>query len=373
MIPRSGMTAVQAAPQAQATGSRPPRSRKRLGRWRQVACACLALVLVAGCRPRAAQPPDAVSHTVERGPLKFTVTASPRQLAVGDTVRIALLVEAPADYEVRVPEAEDFGELVVRELTPTESRPGPSGLVWRRSFLLEPLISGPLEIPSLTARCAQRGASADTQPSFESELVSEPLRLDVRSALTDADRPDSPRDITGALLPPHPPRPWWHWALLALGAIAAGCAAYAFVRALRRRAARPPPPILTEVWALRALAELAAYDWIERGLAREYYYRLTEIVRQYVERKFALAASEMTTEEFLAMLARDRGALPYDVGRLRDFLEACDYVKYAALQPRREDAEGALATARAFVHATAAGSDAGGCPAGADQAGARTP
>jgi hypothetical protein len=117
---------------------------------------------------------------------------------------------------------------------------------------------------------------------------------------------------------------------------------------------RPPPPILPEVWALRALAELASYDWVEYARVREYYYRLTEIVRSYVERKFGLAAPDRTTEEFLGMLARRRSALPYDAQRLRDFLEACDVVKYAALEPRREDADGALATARAFVHATAA-------------------
>jgi hypothetical protein len=99
---------------------------------------------------------------------------------------------------------------------------------------------------------------------------------------------------------------------------------------------------------------LASYDWVDRGRAREYYYRLTEIVRQYIERKFGIAAPEMTTEEFLNMLARDHGALPCQPDPLRYFLEACDYVKYAALQPRRDDAEGALATARSFVHATAA-------------------
>ena len=77
-------------------------------------------------------------------------------------------------------------------------------------------------------------------------------------------------------------------------------------------------------------------------------------MRGYIERKFALAAPEMTTEEFLLTLARDRGALPYDSGRLRDFLEVCDLVKYAAVRPARDDAEQVLGTARAFVHATAA-------------------
>jgi hypothetical protein len=201
---------------------------------------------------------------------------------------------------------------------------------------------------------ARRAPQAETQPAAEGELVSDALKLDVRTALTDADKPDRPRDITGSLLPPRPPLPWWLWLLIVGAAVVLLAAGYAVYRTLRRWAARPPPPILPEVWALRALAELGTYDWVARGQARDYYYRLTEIIRQYIERKFGLAAPEMTTEEFLVTLARNKGALPYDVDRLHDFLEACDWVKYAALQPRREDAEGALATARAFVHATAA-------------------
>jgi hypothetical protein len=316
---------------------------------------CLPLlVLIFGCRPQLAPKADTVSQTVARGPLKLTVEAGPRAPQVGDTVHVDVIVETPPDFEVRLPEATDFGDLGARELAPPDSRPGATGVVWRRSFAVAPLVSGPLEIPPLAVKYARRAPQAETQPATEDELASDTLKLEVRTALTDADKPDRPRDITGSLLPPRPPLPWWLWLLIVGAAVVLVVAGYAVYRTLRRWAARPPPPILPEVWALRALAELGTFDWVTQGQAREYYYRLTEIIRQYIERKFGLAAPEMTTEEFLVMLARNKGALPYDVDRLRDFLEACDWVKYAALQPRREDAEGALATARAFVHATAA-------------------
>jgi hypothetical protein len=335
--------------------------------------AALVLTSIGGCRRPAAEKADVLSQTVERGPLKLTVEASPRAPQVGDTIRVDLRVETPADYEVCFPEATDFGDLAARALDATEPLPGATGLAWRQSYTFTPLISGPLEIPPLAVKYARRAAAAETQPAFENELASDTLKLDVRSALTAADQPEKPRDITGALLPPQPPRPWWHWALFVAAGAAALVAVYTGGRAYLRWRRRPPPPILPEVWALRALAELGTYDWIGQGQAREYYYRLTEIIRQYVERKFGLAAPEMTTEEFLSMLARDRGALPYDADRLRDFLEACDYVKYAALEPRREDAEGALATARAFIHATAACSVEPARAADASRTGAQAP
>ena len=320
----------------------------------RVCAAALLVGVVTGCRRPAPATPEAALQTVERGPLRLTVAATPREPLVGDVVRVDVTFEAPEDYVAALPSEGDFGPLGARQVDSPDPRPGASGLVWRRSFTLSPPVSGSLEIPALTAKYGRRSGPTDTHPAPESELVSESLKLEVRSALTQADDPSRPRDITGALLPPRPPRPAWQWALLAAVILLATAGLWAAYRAWRRWSSRPPPPVLPEVWALRALSELAAYDWFAKDEFREYYYRLTEIVRSYVERKFCVAAPEMTTEEFLAMLARDRRTLPYDADRLRDFLEACDFVKYAALTPRRDDAEGALATARAFIHATAA-------------------
>ena len=322
--------------------------------WSATAASAALLLLLAGCGRKSPAQPNVVRDTVERGPFKLTVEAAPRDVRVGDTLTLTLRMETPADYEVRFPELKNLGDLVARDMAPLESQPGATGVVWRRSFGIDPLVSGALEIPSLTVKYGRRAAGAASQPAPENELVSGPLKLDVRSALTPEDKPEQPRDITGTLLPPKPPWSLWTWTAV-IGVtlavlLAGGGAGYL----IWRRMTRPPPPILPEVWALRALAELEFVDWFDQERVREYYYRLTEIVRRYIELKFGLAAPEMTTEEFLVALARDRRAVPYDADRLRMFLEACDFVKYAALSPQRQDAEGVLQTARAFVNATAA-------------------
>jgi len=326
----------------------------------------MALLFSGACDRRRDTPESKATQTVERGPLKLTVEVGPREIQVGDQIRVDLTVQMPEDYVVQLPTAADLGELPARELPAPDPRPGPSGLVWRRSFLIEPATSGPLEIPAMVVRYGRRSA-VQTQPAMHGELVSEPLRLEVKSVLTQTDRPDRPRDITATLSPPTPPLPAWQKCLIAAAALGLLGGLYAAYWTARRRARRPPPPVLPEIWALRALAELAGDEWLKRQRVAEFYYRLTEIVRSYIERKFGLAAPEMTTEEFLSVLARDRRALPYDAERLRAFLEACDIVKYAALCPSREDAERALATARAFVHATAAA----GAASSADQAAPR--
>jgi hypothetical protein len=318
-----------------------------------VPLAAAALLCASGCQP---QPPAAEEFAVaiDRGPLKLSVGASPRSPAVGDVVTVRVTFNAPAEYVAGLPAASDFGDLGARLVDSPDPLPGPQDLRWQRTYAVEPLVSGTLEIPPLAVKYGRKAAPTDTQPAFNSELVSNTLKLEVRSALTDQDQPAQPRDITGTVLPPTPPWPWWLRVTVVVAAFAVVGGLWLLYRTWRRWRARPPPPVLPEVWALRELSQLENWDWFDAASIRAYYYRLTETVRRYIELKFGLAAPEMTTEEFLATLATDGEALRYDTNRLRAFLEACDYVKYAALRPAREDGEHALHTARAFVQATAA-------------------
>jgi hypothetical protein len=348
-------------------------------------CLSVLLFAAAGCRKEPAPEPDLVRSVAERGALKFTVEARPKQAWLGDPIQVALNFHTPEDCLVQLPTASDFGDLKARVVDEPDPRPGPDGgLDWRRTFVVETFSSGTLEIPPLVAKYVREPTGATTQPIFENELVTDTLKIEVRSALTTQDSPDHPRDITGTLLPPKP-RQLWPWLVLVGGLLVAAVAAYVLVRFLRGRGLRAAPPIAPEVWALRMLAQLRA-DEVETDGAREFYYQLSEIVRAYIEKKFALAAPEMTTEEFLVKLARDQTALPYDTDRLRAFLEACDIVKYAAYRPRRADAEQGLGTARAFVNETAAAAatranhplathrpEAGATNGGATEAGATEP
>lgn len=334
--------------------SRSPRSAARAAALASTALLAIAGLLAAGgCQRAAPAEPPAVSDSAERGPLKLVTTVAPSQVWLGDDVRVTLSVHTPADYVVEFPPAAAFGDLTATGLPAQVPRPTPAGgLEWRQEFSIATYASGALEIPPLAVKYARKPEEG-AAPSFDGELATGTLKVEVRSALTSQDSVANPRDITGTLaLPQH----WPPWAigLSAAAAVVLLVGGWLLYRAWLARRMRPVPPELPEVVALRALRTLAERDWIAAGQAREYYYRLSEIVRQYIEAKFALAAPEMTTEEFLAYLLRDRRALPYDVGRLGEFLEACDMVKYAALEPGQAEATRALEAARAFIHATAA-------------------
>ncbi|TWT40885.1 hypothetical protein RAS1_35700 [Phycisphaerae bacterium RAS1] len=359
-------TGILPAPDAAGTGetpappnllpSSPGLSRSGPVRSSLSAVSALALLIFAACRDATPPALPGVSDTAERGPLKLVVRAEPTELWVGDSFTVTVEMKTPEEFEVELPGSAELSGLTVREMQTPDPRPLPEGgKLWRRTFRVDTFVSGTLEIPPLVVKYRRNAAAS--QPAESNEIAAGTLKVEVRSALTTQDSVQAPRDITATLLPPPRRWTWWEWSLLGGALLAAVAAALLLVRWLRLRALRPPPPILPEVWAMRCLKELEAAGLVERGEARDYYYRLTEIVRAYVERKFALAAPEKTTEEFLTLISRDRGRLPYEADKLRAFLEACDMVKYAALQPRREDADAALQTARAFVNATAAAAE----------------
>ena len=86
-------------------------------------------------------------------------------------------------------------------------------------------------------------------------------------------------------------------------------------------------------WAYAELEQLLALDLIAAGKVKEFYYRLSNIVRHYIENRFGLMAPERTTEEFLVELAGTDLLVPVHKGLLSHFLDHCDLVKYAKYAP----------------------------------------
>ena len=121
---------------------------------------------------------------------------------------------------------------------------------------------------------------------------------------------------------------------------------------LRRRKHRPVEPrrLTPEEIAQAALAGLLAENLPGRGLVKEFYLRLTGIVRQYVEDTTGIRAPEQTTEEFLRDM-RSRAVFPPErSARLAEFLEAADLVKYAGQQPGQDQLDESIARAHEFVN-----------------------
>jgi len=150
------------------------------------------------------------------------------------------------------------------------------------------------------------------------------------------------RDIRG---PKAVPGSWLLAALLG-GALLLAVAVIVIWR-LRRRVHRARTLSLAEqtLQRLEAIRPLML-----PASAREFGIAASEIVRTYIEKRFAVVATQRTTEEFLqSLLQNSHDSLTSHRPLLADFLQRCDFVKFAGVSLTSQDMESLFKSARKFV------------------------
>lgn len=84
--------------------------------------------------------------------------------------------------------------------------------------------------------------------------------------------------------------------------------------------------------------------------AREFGIAASEVIRNYIEKRFAAIATQRTTEEFLqTLLQSSNEELLRHRTLLAEFLQQCDFVKFAGASLAVKDMESLYLSARSFV------------------------
>lgn len=109
------------------------------------------------------------------------------------------------------------------------------------------------------------------------------------------------------------------------------------------------PPRPPEEIAMEQLSALLEMKLVEKGMIKEYYIRLSDIIRSYIEARFTIFALDKTTWELyqemrLKRIERKR------VDKIRDFLEDCDLVKFAKYIPTSKEIEEAYTKAQEIIN-----------------------
>jgi hypothetical protein len=318
----------------------------------------MALLLVsAGCtvggKPEStssAKAGNTIERRAEKGPVTLYVRVWPRAPRLSDLVEMEVTVESQPGVEVKPPAfGQAVGDFLIRDYSERPTEPGAgagTGNQRRFHYELEPAHAGKHLIRSVAVEFVDK--RPDSERHGESTLVeTDPLEVNVTSEFGN----EAPS--LAKLQPMLPPQPLPQYSLIGwiAGLGLAGMLAIGLVVALRRRKCRPVEPRRQspEEIAQAALARLLAEDLPGRGLVKEFYLRLTGIVRQYVEDTTSIRAPELTTEEFLRDI-RARAVFPPDRSvQLAEFLEAADLVKYAGQMPVEGQIDHAIARAHEFV------------------------
>jgi hypothetical protein len=104
--------------------------------------------------------------------------------------------------------------------------------------------------------------------------------------------------------------------------------------------------------AYQRLQKLVAAKLVEKGMLREFYQRISDILRHYIEDRFDLMAPERTTEEFLFELSESNSLPQADKDSLAEFLTHCDLVKFAKHQPETKQIQRTFDLVKNFIAKT---------------------
>lgn len=145
---------------------------------------------------------------------------------------------------------------------------------------------------------------------------------------------------------------YWGWLLLTIILVAGGvCAVLIYNKKLPVAFYAPKKVIPPYEMAIQRLGLLREQHLCERGQEREYYTELTDILREYIDKRFGINAMEMTSRQILEHLNRNETTRPSE-RLMRRILEVADFVKFAKMRPLPEDNARSYSQAVEFVENT---------------------
>lgn len=148
---------------------------------------------------------------------------------------------------------------------------------------------------------------------------------------------------------------YYYWWLILIILLAIGLAVWVLLRRKKGVPILPAKPVVVippHEAALAALSKLKEKKLWERGMEKEYFTELTEILRIYLDKRFGINAMEMTSRQIMQTLGANR-EVSDKRQMVRQILDMADFVKFAKVRPLPADNVAAFDNAVKFVEATA--------------------
>ena len=316
--------------------------------YRLLPALCLAIVF---------QNPVFAGAEIERtqrlGPIeaKLTLETSPFPSPAGAQIAVRLSGEAltleitgPSSLEVTAPDPiVQIKNWQVNRIKPEEVTVLADGRRWRGFYRLEPDRPGPatLQFAGLQVR-TRNGTQVVEWPPLAVTVVTSIQKASPDELIEDVPlEPFAGLDNGGVSLPR-----WIAGLLLGLGFLGV-----AYVRIRRFYRLRQEEPA---TWIRRRIDALRAENQGTPEQITRFYSELADLLRYYIERRFAVPAPTRTTREFLDDLQQS-AVLETNQRELLDrFLARCDLVKFAREAATLADCDAAVELVLGFVDGSAA-------------------
>jgi hypothetical protein len=285
-------------------------------------------------------------------PQDIIVKSSPdtTSIIIGDQIGFSVSATIPSGIDAALSTMTDTltGKIVILGRSARDTIISPDGnLTVTDRYLITGFDSGTYSIPPFYAEYI----SGDSLKRYYSDYSF--LRVG---------RPDvTPQDTTDVIFDIVPPRtapvtigeilPWLVIALIA-ALIIYLLARFLPRNPLRRFVRAPVPEEPAHVIALRELYRLRDEELWQKGEVKEFYSRLSDILRRYIDNRYGIMSPELTTDETVRMLQKAAVTTHDQMSLVKELLSLSDMVKFAKYLPQSEIHEKSHNDAIRFVELT---------------------
>lgn len=251
--------------------------------------------------------------------------AWPKTVTMGDEIRVFIQVTRLQGFSVQLPEPTNLAPFElksVRELPSAEEK----GIVQENFELVLTVFKvGDFKIPPMQVLTKDR--SGDT-----GSLSTPPIDIKVVGVIHDQGKDIKPIKNVISLAP-------GLLRTIILGSLVLVLCLILVVRVVLLRnkkiAVDPESRLPAHERAFLELGRLERKDWLAAGKLKEYYSELSSILKRYLERRYQVRTSDLTTSEIIVLLRKKD--FEFSVrGGIQEILEASDLVKFANWVPPKD-------------------------------------
>lgn len=279
------------------------------------------------------------------------ITADTTGLLLGRQINLSLELEVEKDDRVEWPAISDTltgsVEIIRKSNIDTSLNAANGKMILRQSLAITSFDTGFHVIPPVIFKIFSKGSDEFILKETEPLLISvSGVQVDLKADI---------KDLKPVMEAPYTFRDFLPWILGFIGIILIGILIWLYLK--RRKNKKPlikitlkqprPPHQL----ALEQLDVLKSQQLWQKGQVKEYYSKLTDILREYFEARFGVTAPEMTSDEILFAM-KDHLSDVQRINDLKKILELADMAKFAKARPLGSDNELSLTLSVALVNST---------------------
>ena len=270
-------------------------------------------------------------------------------ITIGDRIKYSIIIDRAEGLRIEKPgEGLNLGMFEIKDYIFHEPEEKDGRIIERYDFTISVYDTGRFTIPAFPI------AYFPEDTGYVFKIIEAPsIDIFVQSVLAG----EEAKELKDIKPPIYIPFNYMFWISIAAVIILAGAIGFLGYRLWKRHKEKgyiftpPPPPKPAHEIALAALEELYQNDLLEKGAYKEFFSRLSQIVRAYLEGRYFILALEETTSEIMRDIydhIKEQNLLK----DLENILTLSDLVKFAKYIPETDEINQAKQEALDFVNNT---------------------